>query len=175
LISRILVALFSPIHPSIMSKLFIGGLSWNTNDSSLRAKFEEFGTLEDAVVVKDRESGRSRGFGFVTYQSDEDAQSALNAMNNQEFEGRTIRVDKAGERAEGGSSRGGYGGSSRGSYGGSSRGSYGGGERSGGYGGRSGGYGGGERSGGYGGGNSSRSGGYGGSERSSYRRSDRDE
>jgi len=97
-------------------KLFIGGLSWNTNDQSLRTKFEEFGQVEDAVVIKDRESGRSRGFGFVTFTNDNEAESALKNMNETEFEGRTIRVDKAGDRPEGGSRpsggrSGGYGGS----------------------------------------------------------------
>jgi len=83
-------------------KLFIGGLSWNTSDDSLRAKFEEFGAVEEAIVIKDRETGRSRGFGFVTFQDDNEAQTALDAMNNQELDGRPIRVDKAGDRPEGG-------------------------------------------------------------------------
>jgi len=154
-------------------KLFIGGLSWSTNDESLRAKFEEFGALEDAVVVKDRETGRSRGFGFVTYSTSEAADEALNAMNDKEFEGRTIRVDRASERSgesrpRGGGSVGGYrsGGNGGGYGGGRTSGGYGagnGGARS--YGSREGGsYGGGERS--YGGGSrEAGSGGYGGGER----------
>ncbi|KAF8544272.1 hypothetical protein BDD12DRAFT_816491 [Trichophaea hybrida] len=62
---------------TIMSKLFVGGLAWHTDDVTLRAKFEEFGTVEEAVVVKDRDTGRSRGFGFVRYASDEDADRAV--------------------------------------------------------------------------------------------------
>jgi len=84
-------------------KLFIGGLSRNTDDDSLRGRFEEFGSITDAIVIKDRESGRSRGFGFVTFANESDADAAIQNMNNTEFDGRTIRVDKAGERPEGGS------------------------------------------------------------------------
>lgn len=96
-----------------MSKLFIGGLAWHTDDNTLRAKFEEFGQVEEAVVVKDRDTGRSRGFGFVRFASDAEADTAMQNMNNVEFDGRTIRVDKASDRAGGGGGgggRGGYGG-----------------------------------------------------------------
>ncbi|KOS40034.1 hypothetical protein ACN38_g9118 [Penicillium nordicum] len=135
-----------------MSKLFIGGLSWNTDDNSLRQRFEEFGVVEDATVVKDRDTGRSRGFGFVRFSTDDEATAAMDAMNNQEFDGRQIRVDKATERAAGGGGgRGGFGG---GGYRGGGNGGYGGGQ--GGYGGGQGGYGGGQ---GYGG---QQGGGYGG-------------
>jgi len=130
-----------------MSKLFIGGLSWHTDDQVLRSKFEEFGQVEEAIVVKDRDTGRSRGFGFVRFAQESDADSAIAAMNNIEFDGRTIRVDKASERGSGGG--GGYGGG-RGGY--NSRGGgggYGGGN---GYsGGRGGGYGSGGSGGGWGG------------------------
>lgn len=83
-------------------KLFIGGLSWNTTDESLRGGFERFGKIGEVAVVRDRESGRSRGFGFVTFENEEEAQAAISEMNGTEFEGRTIRVDKAGDRPEGG-------------------------------------------------------------------------
>ncbi|KAI4631999.1 uncharacterized protein J4E87_002707 [Alternaria ethzedia] len=166
-----------------MSKLFIGGLAWHTDDQALRQKFEEFGQVEEAVVVKDRDTGRSRGFGFVRYAQDTEADAAMQAMNNEEyvfsaftyhptvdtadsprFDGRRIRVDKASDRAGGGAPRGGgYGGGGggyRGGYGGGQGGGYGGGDR--GYGG--GGQGGGSwgpSQGGGGGGYQSR-GGYGG-------------
>merc|ERR1712000_195566 len=140
-----------------MSKLFIGGLAWHTDENALRQKFEEFGAVEEAVVVKDRDTGRSRGFGFVRYGSDADAEAAITAMNNIEFDGRTIRVDKASERGSGGG--GGYGGGDRqgggGGYGGQQGGGYGGGQGGyggGGYSGGGGGYGGGDQSGGQGGG-----------------------
>merc|ERR1711964_500061 len=139
-----------------MSKLFIGGLAWHTDENALRQKFEEFGAVEEAVVVKDRDTGRSRGFGFVRYGSDADAEAAITAMNNIEFDGRTIRVDKASERGSGGGGGGGFGGGR------------GGGDRQGGGGGyggqQGGGYGGGQ--GGYGGGGYSGGGGYGGGDQS---------
>ncbi|KAF6839902.1 RNA recognition domain-containing protein [Colletotrichum plurivorum] len=100
-----------------MSKLFIGGLAWHTEEGTLRQKFEEFGAVEEAVVVKDRDTGRSRGFGFVRYTQEGDAQKAIAAMNNVEFDGRTIRVDKASDNGpRGGGFRGGFGGG-RGGYG----------------------------------------------------------
>lgn len=104
-------------------KLFIGGLSWNTDDSSLRARFEEFGAVADAVVIRERETGRSRGFGFVTFAEESQADAAVAQMDNQEFEGRTIRVSKAQERQEGerrpfnGERRSGFGGERRQPYG----------------------------------------------------------
>lgn len=104
-------------------KLFIGGLSWNTDDSTLRARFEEFGAVADAVVIRERETGRSRGFGFVTFADEAQADAAVAQMDNQEFEGRTIRVSKAQERQEGerrpfnGERRGGFGGERRQPYG----------------------------------------------------------
>ncbi|KAL4730412.1 hypothetical protein ACLX1H_002446 [Fusarium chlamydosporum] len=104
-----------------MSKLFIGGLAWHTEEATLRQKFEEFGPVEEAgetvsndgygkVVVKDRDTGRSRGFGFVRYTQEGDAQNAIAAMNNVEFDGRNIRVDKASDNGpRGGFGRGGGG------------------------------------------------------------------
>jgi len=154
---------------SNMSKLFIGGLAWHTDENALRQKFEEFGAVEEAVVVKDRDTGRSRGFGFVRYGSDPDAEAAIAAMNNVEFDSRTIRVDKASERGSGGGgggfNRGGGGGGYNrggGGYGGGG-GGYGGG-REGGYQGGGGGYGGGQGGYGGGGGYQGGGGGYGGGE-----------
>ncbi|RYO62810.1 hypothetical protein AA0116_g4908 [Alternaria tenuissima] len=158
-----------------MSKLFIGGLAWHTDDQALRQKFEEFGAVEEAVVVKDRDTGRSRGFGFVRYAQDTEADAAMQAMNNEEFDGRRIRVDKASDRAGGGAPRGGgYGGGGggyrggyggqQGGYGGGGRG-YGGGGGGGSWGPSQGGGGGGYQSrGGYGGGQGGGQGGYGGQE-----------
>ncbi|KAG9188661.1 hypothetical protein G6011_07366 [Alternaria panax] len=162
-----------------MSKLFIGGLAWHTDDQALRQKFEEFGQVEEAVVVKDRDTGRSRGFGFVRYAQDTEADAAMQAMNNEEFDGRRIRVDKASDRAGGGAPRGsGYGGGGggyqsrgdyggqQGGYGGRGREGYGGGGQGGGsWGPSQGGGGGGYQSrGGYGGGQGGGQGGYGGQE-----------
>lgn len=76
-------------------KLFVGGLPWATTDEGLRKAFEGFGLIAEANVVRERDSGRSRGFGFVTFESADDAKTALDAMNGQEFEGRELRVDIA--------------------------------------------------------------------------------
>ncbi|KAF3046457.1 hypothetical protein E8E12_009620 [Didymella heteroderae] len=108
-----------------MSKLFVGGLAWHTDDQTLRQKFEEFGQVEEAVVVKDRDTGRSRGFGFVRFSTDAEADTAMQNMNNVEFDGRTVRVDKASDRAGGGG--GGRGGGFGGGYGRGGGGGYGGG------------------------------------------------
>jgi hypothetical protein len=77
------------------TKLFIGGLSWDTNDDLLRGAFSKFGTLVDAAVVQDRNTGRSRGFGFVTFENDVDAETAIKQMNGAELDGRTLRVNRA--------------------------------------------------------------------------------
>jgi hypothetical protein len=82
-------------------KLFVGGLAWATDDVSLRAAFQPFGNLSDAVVIKDRDTGRSRGFGFVTYSDDASGNAALQAMNGATLDGRSIRCDAAVERERG--------------------------------------------------------------------------
>lgn len=79
-------------------KLFVGGLSWGTTDEVLRAAFEPFGEVVEANVVLDRESGRSRGFGFVVFAEDDQASKAIEAMNGAELDGRSIRVDEAHDR-----------------------------------------------------------------------------
>jgi len=76
-------------------KLFVGSLSWDTNDEGLRQAFSPHGTIEEAIVISDRDSGRSRGFGFVTFEDDEAADKAVAALNGTELDGRTIRVDVA--------------------------------------------------------------------------------
>ncbi|OAQ96580.1 hypothetical protein LLEC1_05949, partial [Akanthomyces lecanii] len=67
------------------TNICFSGLAWHTDEATLRQKFEEFGAVEEAVVVKDRDTGRSRGFGFVRYNQDADAQNAISAMNNVEY------------------------------------------------------------------------------------------
>ncbi|MEJ1269736.1 cold inducible RNA binding protein [Cricetulus griseus] len=132
-------------------KLFVGGLSFDTNEQALEQVFSKYGQISEVVVVKDRETQRSRGFGFVTFENIDDAKDAMMAMNGKSVDGRQIRVDQAGKSSDN-RSRGYRGGSAggRGFFrGGRSRGrgfSRGGGDR------------------GYGGGRfESRSGGYGGS------------
>ncbi len=94
-------------------KLFVGGLSWNTDDASLRDAFERFGQVEEAKVITDRDSGRSRGFGFVTYLDDAPAGEARTAMDGTELDGRTIKVDEAQARGPRGGGGGGGGGGGR--------------------------------------------------------------
>ncbi|KAF7649623.1 hypothetical protein LDENG_00138700 [Lucifuga dentata] len=77
-------------------KLFVGGLSFDTTDDSLAAAFSKYGNIDKVDVIRDKETGRSRGFGFVKYENVEDAKDALEAMNGETLDGRTIRVDEAG-------------------------------------------------------------------------------
>lgn len=90
-------------------KLFVGSLSWNTNDVELRQAFEGFGEVTDAKVISDRETGRSRGFGFVTFADAASADTAMQQMNGSLLDGRTINVNEAQERGP----RGGGGGGGR--------------------------------------------------------------
>ena len=104
-------------------KLFVGGLAWETDDASLADAFGRYGELLDAKVVTDRETGRSRGFGFVTYSDEGSAAEALQAMNGRQLDGRTLRVDLATEQAPRRDSRsGGPGGGAGGGRGGRDRG-----------------------------------------------------
>lgn len=147
------------------TKLFIGGVSYSTDENSLREAFSRYGEVLDARIIMDRETGRSRGFGFITFNSVEEASSAIQALDGQDLHGRRVRVNYANERPRvyggGGGSYGNasYGGGAgyAGAYGGSP---YGGPSSGGGYGGNvDGGYGGG----GYGGGSSGPGANYGGS------------
>src|SRR5262245_40037656 len=143
------------------NKLYVGNLAYSVRDESLQSAFSQFGTVTSAKVMMDRETGRSKGFGFVEMGSDAEAQAAINGMNGQALEGRPLVVNEGRPREErpggfggGGGGRGGYGGGGgggRGGYGGGGGGGYGGG--GGGGGGRSP-YGGGGGRGGYGGGGS---------------------
>jgi RNA recognition motif-containing protein len=115
-------------------KLFVGGLSWNTDDRGLHAAFERFGEVLEATVITDRETGRSRGFGFVTLADAAAAADAMEQMNGAILDGRTLNVNEAQERSGGGGRGGrGGGGGGRGGYGGGGggggRGGYGGGGR----------------------------------------------
>jgi len=94
-------------------KLFVGSLAWATDSSGLRAAFERFGDIEEAQVISDRETGRSRGFGFVTFTEEGITDQAISEMNGTELDGRPIVVNEAKEQAPrsgGGGYRGGGGG-----------------------------------------------------------------
>jgi len=152
------------------NKLYVGNLSYNIRDDDLNQAFAQYGSVSSAKVMMDRDTGRSKGFGFVEMGSDAEAQAAINGMNGQALDGRAIVVNEARPREERpggfgggrpGGGGGGFGGGGR-SGGGGGFGGGGGGGYGGGGGGRSGG------GGGYGGGGGGRSGGGGGGGRGGY-------
>jgi RNA recognition motif-containing protein len=105
------------------TKLFVGSLSWNTTDDQLKDFFSQVGTVASASVIIDRETNRSKGFGFVEMSTDEEAKAAVDQLNGKELDGRTLVVNEARpreERPRGGG--GGYGGGNGGGYGGGSHG-----------------------------------------------------
>ena len=153
------VVLASDGHPGCVRRvsrssveLYVGNLPWSVNDEALNTLFSAHGAVERSKVVMDRETGRSRGFAFVTMNDDAQGQAAITALNGTQLEGRAITVRQAEPRPAGGG--GGGGGRSGGGYGG---GGGGGGRSGGGYGG---GGGGGRSGGGYGGGAGGGGGGY---------------
>jgi len=77
------------------SKIYIGNLPWSVDDNKLKELFSEFGKVSEAVVIKDKYNGRSKGFGFVTFENEEDAQKAISEMNEKEIDGRAIKVNEA--------------------------------------------------------------------------------
>ena len=91
-------------------KLFVGGLAWATTDQSLQDAFSEFGEVTDAKVIMDRDTGRSRGFGFVTFANQADSDRAREEMDGAELDGRRINVNEARERPPRGGGGGGGGG-----------------------------------------------------------------
>jgi cold-inducible RNA-binding protein len=95
-------------------KLFVGGLSYSTSNDRLREVFSEAGTVESATIVMDRDTGRSRGFGFVEMSTEAEADAAVNRFNGKDLDGRQLKVEKAkpseGRRPGGG---GGFGGGGR--------------------------------------------------------------
>src|SRR5215831_18757885 len=108
-------------------KLYVGNLTYGVTDSTLAQLFEGHGTVQSAQVIMDRDTGRSKGFGFVEMGNDQEAQAAIQALNGKEIEGRALTVNEARPKTEGGGGggrggRGGYGGG-----GGGGRGGYGGG------------------------------------------------
>src|SRR3982751_4292522 len=108
------------------SKLYVGNLSYNVTSSDLEQLCAQHGTVQSAEVIQDRETGRSKGFGFVQMGSDDEAQAAINALNGQQHDGRALTVNEAKPREDrprgGGGGGGGYGGgggrSGGGGYGG---------------------------------------------------------
>ncbi len=84
--------------PSALTKLYVGNLAWSATEDSLRSLFGKHGTVMDCFIIRDRLSGRSKGFGFVEFQDDAAAQEAISSLNEQVFEGRNLRVNTANEK-----------------------------------------------------------------------------
>src|SRR5579871_3671076 len=114
--------LFSEAHMG--KKLYVGNLTYGVSDSDLQQMFEPHGTVQSAQVIMDRDTGRSKGFGFVEMGTDEEAQAAIQALNGAEVGGRALTVNEARPKPEGGRGGGGFGGGGGG--GGKGRGGYGG-------------------------------------------------
>jgi RNA recognition motif-containing protein len=134
-------------------KIYVGNLNYQTTSEELKTYFASYGNVVSAEVLKDRESGRSKGFGFVEMSTDQEAQAAISGLHGKDIGGRPLTVNEARPREDrprgGGGGGGGYGGGGGGGYGGGGGGGYGGG--GGGRGGGGGGRGGGRGDGGYGG------------------------
>jgi RNA recognition motif-containing protein len=96
-------------------KLYVGNLAYGVTDSTLQQMFEPFGSVQSAQVIMDRDTGRSKGFGFVEMGSDQEAKAAIAGLNGKEMDGRSLTVNEARPKTEGGGGRGGGG---RGGYGG---------------------------------------------------------
>jgi RNA recognition motif-containing protein len=100
-------------------KLYVGNLAYGVGDSDLQQLCEAFGTVRSAQVIMDRDTGRSKGFGFVEMGNDQEAQAAITGLNGKEVSGRALTVNEARPRTEGGGGRGGFGGGGgRGGFGG---------------------------------------------------------
>jgi RNA recognition motif-containing protein len=100
-------------------KLYVGNLPYSTNDAILRQKFEEVGTVDSSKVITDRETGRSKGFGFIEMSTEEEAEAAINKFHGMEFDGRAMTVSEAKPMVPNdnrGGARGGFGGGSRNRY-----------------------------------------------------------
>ncbi|MCL4853531.1 MAG: RNA-binding protein [Bryobacteraceae bacterium] len=109
-----IAALFSSFsrRPAVAKKLYVGNLSYDTTDNDLRRIFEEFGSVDSAQVIMDRDSGRSKGFGFVEMGNNQEAEAAIKALNGKDVGGRPLTVNEAKPREDrgGGRGRGGFGG-----------------------------------------------------------------
>ena len=105
------------------NKLYVGNLGYGIGDSDLEKLFTTYGSVRSAQVIKDRDTGRSKGFGFVEMGNDQEAQAAITALNGKEIDGRTLVVNEARPKEGGGGGRGkgGFGGRDRGGFGGSGR------------------------------------------------------
>ncbi len=130
-----------PGRPPVGKKLYVGNLTYQVDSSQLEQLFSQFGTVQSAQVIQDRDTGRSKGFGFVEMDSEAEAQAAIDGLHDQDHDGRRLTVNEAKPREDRGGGGGGYGGGGGGGRGrsGGGGGGYGGGGGGGGYGGGGGG------------------------------------
>ena len=94
-------------------KIFVGNLSFQSTDETIRALFAEHGQVDEVALITDRDTGRPRGFGFINMPNDEEAQAAIDAVNGRDVDGRTLNVNEARPRERGGGGGGGGGGGRR--------------------------------------------------------------
>ena len=95
-------------------KIYVGNMSFDTEESDLRKAFEEHGAVDSVAIITDRDTGRSKGFGFVEMSNDTEGQAAIDALNDKDLQGRTLKVNVAKPRTD---NRGGGGGGGRGGFG----------------------------------------------------------
>jgi cold-inducible RNA-binding protein len=86
-------------------RIYVGNMSYSTSEQTLREKFEEFGSVDEVKIMTDRETGRPRGFAFVTMSNDAEASAAMEALNGQDLDGRALKINEARPRAQGGGNR----------------------------------------------------------------------
>lgn len=103
-----MTAALSALGGSVSQKLYVGNLSYSTTDGDLTSLFSQFGSVQSAQVITDRDSGRSKGFAFVEMDSSESCSKAVDELDGQDFDGRTIRVNIARPREDRGNQRGGF-------------------------------------------------------------------
>jgi len=102
--------IYNLLQKEARMKIYVGNLSYEVTEEDLRLTFEQFGQVESATIIKDRDSGQSKGFGFVEMPSKAEGRSAIDDLNGKELKGRTLNVNEARPRADSRSGKGGYGG-----------------------------------------------------------------
>ncbi len=101
-----LIVILTSLEPFIV-KIYVGNISFDTDEASLRNAFAEHGSVDEVAVITDRDTGRPRGFAFVTMNNDTEARSAIDALNGKELDGRTLNVNEARAKTGGGGGGGG--------------------------------------------------------------------
>jgi RNA recognition motif-containing protein len=113
---RAFALLFFFRKDSVSMKLYVGNLLYNTTEDDLRTLFTQYGTVDSVAVITDRDTGQSKGFGFVEFSDDNEAKSAISALSGQQYGGRALTVNEARPKTAGGGGRGGFGGGGRDRY-----------------------------------------------------------